>query len=143
MARLRVKLPEKFEFFTEIRVRIGDINYGGHLGNDSMISLIHEARLRFLIKNGFTESDIDGAGMIMADLAIQYRAEAFYDEVLIFELATDDFSKHGCDIFYRITNKDTGKEVARVKTGIVFFDYQKRKIVEVPEKFKSIFAGRS
>ena len=48
MPRVIVELPKKFIFSTDIAVRISDINYGGHLGHDSIISLIHEARVRFL-----------------------------------------------------------------------------------------------
>lgn len=143
MARVRLDLPEEFEFSTEIRVRISDINYGGHLGNDSLLSLINEARLRFLNKNDFTESDIDGFGLIMVDAAIVYRSEGFYGEVLNIEVTTDEFSRYGCDFVYRITNKETGKEIARAKTGIAFIDYEKKRVVRVPEKFKAIMASKS
>jgi len=139
MARVKLNLPEKFVFSTEIPVRITDINYGGHLGNDSLLSLIHEARVRFLNEHGFSELSIDGPGLIMVDSVIIYKSEVFYGETLKIEVTADDFSKHGCDLIYRITNKETGKEVARAKTGIVFFDYEKRKVVQVPEKFKAIF----
>lgn len=142
MARVKLALPKEFEFSTEIRVRISDINYGGHLGNDSVLSLIQEARLRFLKKYGFSEVDIDGPGLIMTDSVISYKSEAFHGEMLIIEVTVDDFSDYGCDFIYRITNKDTGKEVARAKTGIVFFDYKKKKIVGVPEKFGLIFAQK-
>jgi acyl-CoA thioesterase FadM len=29
-------------------VRVGDINYGGHLGNDKYLLLFHDARLAYL-----------------------------------------------------------------------------------------------
>ncbi len=48
MSRIKIEMPEKFIYKTEIPVRITDINYGGHLGNDSLLSIIHEARVRFL-----------------------------------------------------------------------------------------------
>ncbi len=62
MARVKLDLPDAFEFTTEIQVRIGDINYGGHLGNDTVLSLIHEARVRFLQKYNFREANIGGIG---------------------------------------------------------------------------------
>ena len=142
MARIKLELPEQFEFSTEIHIRISDINYGGHLGSDSMLSLIHEARLRFLNKYGLTELNIDGFGLIMVDSVIVYKSEVFYGEILKIEVSTDDFSKYGCDFTYRITNKETGKEVARAKTGVVFFDYEKKKVVEVPAKFKSLYTSK-
>ena len=48
MARIKLDLPERFPFSTELRVRITDVNYGGHMGNDSLLGLLHEARVRFL-----------------------------------------------------------------------------------------------
>jgi acyl-CoA thioesterase FadM len=135
MARIKIELPEKFIYSTEIPIRISDINYGGHLGNDSVLSLAHEARIRFFNQHGFKEKDVGGAGIIMADAAVQYNAEGFYGDVLIIELGIRDITKTGCDIIYHIRNKKTGKSVAIVKTGIVFFDYQKRKVVTIPEEF--------
>ena len=130
-------MPRQFSFSTEIPVRIGDINYGGHLGNDKVLSLLHEARVRFLKRYGFTELDIDGRSIIMLDAVVVYRAEVFHGEILNIEVAVADMNNLGCDIMYRVTNRETGKEVVRAKTGIAFFDYGKRKVVEMPEKFKT------
>jgi len=142
MARVKLTLPKQFEFSTEMRVRVGDINYGGHLGNDSILALMHEARLRFLKDHGFTEADINGAGFIMVDSVVVSKSQAFHGEILRIEVTTDDFSKYGCDFFYRITEKETGKEIARAKTGIVFFDYEKKRMVRVPERFRAIMASK-
>lgn len=142
MARIKIDLPEKFDFSTEIPVRISDINYGGHLGHDSVLSLTHEARVRLLRKYGFTEMDIDGSGLIISDVAIVYKSEAFYGETMNIEVAICDFSKYGCDFIYKITEKETGREIARAKTGIVFFDYENRKVAPVPQKFKAIFPSK-
>jgi acyl-CoA thioesterase FadM len=137
MARVKIELPEKFIFKTEIVIRVSDLNYGGHLGNDSVLSICHEARLRFLKHLGYSELDIEGSGIIMADSAIQYKAEGFYGDELNIEIGVTDFTKNGCDIVYRLTNKKTGELVALVKTGIVFYDYKRRKILGIPEKFKT------
>lgn len=142
MARIKIDLPEKFDFSTEIPVRISDINYGGHLGHDSVLSLTHEARVRLLRKYGFTEMDIEGSGLIISDVAIVYKSEAFYGEIVKIEVAASDVSKYGCDFVYKITEKETGREVASAKTGIVFFDYENRKVAPVPEKFKAIFISK-
>ena len=139
MARVKLDLPETFVFKTEIALRIGDINYGGHLGNDAVLSLVHEARVQFLRARGFTELDVDGAGIIMSDSVIVYRSEAFYGEVMVVQVTAGDFSRVGCDIFYQILDRETQREVARAKTGIVFFDYEKRKTVAVPDGFKKLF----
>ena len=135
MARVKIDIPEKFQFKTEIPIRISDINYGGHLGNDSVLSICQEARIQFLDQFGFTELDVDGVGIIMVDAAVQYKSEGFYGDILLIEIAITDVTKIGCDFVYRITNKKTQKVVAIAKAGIVFFDYEKKKVVPLPVKF--------
>ena len=136
MARIKIQIPEKFIYKTEIPIRITDINYGGHFGNDSLLSIVHEARIRFFKSLGFEELDVEGVGIIMIDAQIQYKQEGFYGDILIIEIALTDFTSIGCDFIYRLTNKESKKEIALAKTGIVFFDYKKRKPAPVPSEFK-------
>jgi acyl-CoA thioesterase FadM len=139
MPRVELELPERFQFVTEIPLRITDINYGGHLGNDALLSLLHEARVQFLRHYGFTELNIDGRSIIMTDAVLVYRSEGFYGDVARIEIAVSNMQSHGCDFIYKVTNKETGKELARAKTGILFYDYEEKKILQVPKKFKSLF----
>jgi len=140
VARVRIELPQSFRFTTEIQVRINDVNYGGHLGNDSLLSILQEARVRMLKDRGWSELNVGGVGLIMSDAAVMYRSEAFHGDMLRIDLDTADFSSTGCDLLYRVTNASTGKEVARAKTGITFFDYSTRKVVPVPAVFREAFS---
>jgi acyl-CoA thioesterase FadM len=139
MARVKLALPKEFPFSTEMPVRITDINYGGHVGNDAVLSLMHEARVRFLEAHGLTEEDVGGCGLTMIDAVIVYKAQAFHGDVLRIEVAADDISETSFDLSYRLTNKETGQEVARGKTGMAFYDYRAKKLVQAPEAFKSVF----
>lgn len=139
MARIKIDLPQSFVFSTTVTVRITDINYGGHLGNDALLSIVHEARLQFLKHYGYTEIDIEGRSIIMADAAVVYKSEVFYGDTLRIDIAVTDLGRMSCDIVYRVSNNGTGKEAARVKTGIVFFDYEERKPVAIPDNFRKTF----
>jgi acyl-CoA thioesterase FadM len=139
MARIKINPPKKFDFSTDISLRISDINYGGHLGHDAILSLAHEARVRFFTSNGFTELNAFGPAIVLSDAAIYYRSEGFYGDVVTVEIAVCDYVKYGCDIVYRMTNKASGKEVAILKTGIVFIYYDKHEVAHVPEEFKRLF----
>lgn len=134
MGRIHISLPDKFLFKTEIAVRASDLNYGGHVGNDSMLMLLQEARIQFYRHLGFKdEVGFEGSiGQIITDAAIQYKAESFLGDVLIVQLAVADFTTYGFDMLYLVTNKATGKEIARGKTGIVCFDYSRRKMARLP-----------
>jgi acyl-CoA thioesterase FadM len=140
MARVKLSLPAVFGYSTEIPVRISDVNYGGHLGNDAVLSLAQEARLRFLAQFGYSETNLEGLGLIMADAVVVYKAQGFYGDVLTVEVAVADITRLGWDFFYRLTNRETGKEIARVKTGMVVFDYANHKICPVPGKFRDLCA---
>jgi acyl-CoA thioester hydrolase len=135
MPRIKIDLPERFSFSTEIPIYINHINYGNHLDNSALISLVSEARVRFFKALGYTELNVEGCGIVVADVAAQYKSEAFHGEVLVFEMAADDFNKYGCDLVWRISDKASGREVARGKTGVMFFDYTARKAALVPPAF--------
>ncbi len=138
MARVKIELPKEFIFKTEIPICINDINYGGHLGNDAVLSIVHEARLRFLKQHNFTELNVGGTGIIMVDAAVQYKAEGLHGDIILVEIAVADITGVGCDFVYRCTIKNTGTVIAIVKTGIVFYDYDKKKVISMPERFISV-----
>ncbi len=137
MARIKIDMPDNYLFSTVMDVRISDINYANHLSNDSVLSFVHEARTRFLRQYGYTEMDVEGLGIIMTDSAIVYKAEGFHGDQIQIDITVGDFNKYGCDIFYLMTNRATAVEIAHVKTGIVFFDYDARKVVTLPEPFRA------
>jgi len=138
MARIKIDLPEKFSFTVSIPIRITDINYGGHVGNDAILSLIHEARMQYLKQFGYTELELAGIGLIMADAGIEFKNELFYGETVIVSVACGSFIKVGFDIFYKMEKEISGskKLVASAKTGMVGYDYGNKKIAAIPEDVK-------
>jgi acyl-CoA thioester hydrolase len=136
MPRIKVAIPAHVSFEAAIPVRITDLNYGAHLGNDALLSILHEARLQLLKHFGYTELDLGGASLIMADVAIEYKGEGFYGDVLTLKLAFDDVHRYGFDITYHVLNQN-GKEVARAKTGMLCFNYQERKLMALPDEVKA------
>ena len=133
MPRIKVALPDTFAFTTEISVRITDLNYGAHLGNDALLSMLHEARVQFLRHLGTAEFDpATRLGFIMADVAVEYKGEGFHGDVLRFRLAASDLNKYGFDVVYDVQNQ-RGQAIARAKTGMLCFDYTTRKLRPLPE----------
>lgn len=134
MTRLSLELPEQFIFKTELTVRASDVNYGGHVGNDSILTLMQEARIIFYQQLGFkSELNFEGSvGHIIADALVIYRSESFLGDKLQIEIGVKDFSKYGFDMVYLITNLTRSLETARGKTGIVCYDYERRKVATIP-----------
>lgn len=134
MARVQIELPQSWLFRTRLGVRVTDVNYGGHLGNDRVLGLAHEARVRWLAFCGLSEKDVGGVGLIMADAALVFRGEAFLGDELEVDLGTIDVRRSGFDLVYRLTRPADAAEIALVKTGMVCFDYAARKVARLPHE---------
>ena len=139
MARIKIEIPEKIHDRLSISVRITDVNYGNHMGNDALVGIIHEARVQWLYKMGYNEMNIEGASIIMSDLAVCYLSESFYGDQLDISIAIGELSTAGFELYYLIeTNREEKKiTIAKAKTRIVFYNYKAKKIAAIPDKFKS------
>jgi acyl-CoA thioester hydrolase len=141
MARIKLNLPTTFTFSTMIPIRITDINYGNHVGNDAVLSILHEARMQFLNSLGYTEMQFAGVGMIMSDVGIEFKAEAFYGDVMKVYVTASELSKVGFDLYYKLVKGNEEIIVATAKTGMICFDYTKRKVAKLPEEAIHKLAG--
>ena len=141
MSRIKLTLPGNFSFTAIIPIRITDINYGNHVGNDAILSIIHEARMQLLTKHSFTELNCGGVGLIMTDAGIEFKKEIFYGDVLEVKVAAANFSSIGFDLYYQLAKRVDEKTVIVVlaKTGMVCYNYELKKIVQVPQEVKQAF----
>jgi acyl-CoA thioesterase FadM len=137
MPRVKIKPPERWLFTCSLHVRVTDLNYGNHLANDKLLAYAQEARIQFLQSMGASEMDFFGTSMIQGDAAIMYQSEGFLGNEIEIEVSVDDLSNSSFDLVYQMKNLTTDKPLALVKTRIVCFNYEERKVTPVPELFKS------
>ncbi|MFH1143360.1 MAG: thioesterase family protein [Candidatus Eisenbacteria bacterium] len=142
MAHIQIDFPDRALFTHEIPIRIGDINYGNHLGHDALISMLHEARARLFRAFDMDESNVDGYGVILTELAVRYHAQAFYGQVLRIEIAVAEAGSRGCDMVYRATDREAGTLIAVARTGLLFYDYEKQRVVPIPASFRRILVRK-
>ena len=130
MSRIKIEIPETVLFTTDIRVRITDINYGNHLGNDAIVQIIHEARAQFLASHGFTELNVAGTSLIMSNLIIEFKKESFFGDHLTIKLYAGNITNVSFDLFYNISTVRDSQDILIVKaqTGMVCYDYVARKV---------------
>ncbi|HVZ24906.1 MAG TPA: thioesterase family protein [Sediminibacterium sp.] len=135
MNRIKLQIPDTFHFTTEIAVRITDINYGGHLGNDSFLTLLQEARQQYLHAYGYAELSFEGTGLIMADAVLEFKKEIRYPCTMRISVAAADFDKLGFDLYYLLELVTPAGLIlaGRAKTGMLCFDYAQKKKVAVPD----------
>lgn len=140
MARLHLEFPDElFCYATHMSVRSSDINAARHLANDALISMISEARSRFLLTHGVDDVKNENPGLIVTDLATVYKAEAYAHDRLRFEVGVTDFNRYGGDLVFRVGRPADGTLVALAKSGFVFFDYPSGKVIPMPEAFAARF----
>ncbi len=140
MARVKIEIPEQFIASFIIPVRIADINYGNHVGNDAFVSIIHEARMQWLQQHGYTELNIEGIGLIMGDLSVEFKNESFYGDQVEVKIGAGEVSGAGFSLYYRLFAKRNNEIIllANAKTGMVCYDYTAKKVVVIPEKLKAL-----
>lgn len=146
MARVKLIFPLKNPIFsTEIPLRITDMNYGNHLANDAVLSIIHDARMRFLASIHCNELEIGGCGLIMADVMIAYKGQGYYGDILKIELFSSEITNRSFDLMYKITTirNNSYVEIADAKTGMVAFDYKVNKVTSIPAPFLSILSNQN
>jgi acyl-CoA thioester hydrolase len=138
MARIKIELPEKAVANIEIPIRITDLNYGNHVGNDAMVGIIHEARVQYLGQLGHSEMNMAGASLIMNELCVTFKNEAFYNDLLEIKIFIGEITRVGFEIFYSISASrgETSNLIAIAKTGLIFFDYATKKILPIPKEIK-------
>ncbi|MFZ4057179.1 MAG: acyl-CoA thioesterase, partial [Ferruginibacter sp.] len=120
-----IVFPEKNIASIQIPVRIADINYGNHVGNDAFVSILHEARVQWLTQAGFSELNAGGVGLIMKDLFVSFKKEAFYGDQFTIELAVQNIAGVSFELMYRITTIREEKNIliALAFTTMVCYDY--------------------
>lgn len=137
MARIKLVFPENIIHTLTIPVRITDINYGNHLGNDALVSILHEARVHWLTSLNYSELNIEGKSIIMNELAVNYLKEIFYGDVIKIDLSFGDLTTLGFELYYRMSVNKNGENIhsAIAKTGLIFFDYTAKKTSSIPDVF--------
>lgn len=135
MPRIQHTPAQRYPFASEIQIYISHVNQGGHLDNAQLLTLVSEARVRFFKSMGYFESGVEGANIVVGDIVAQYKSEGFHGETMCIEMAATDFNKYGFDLQFRMSEKETQREVALGKIGIVFIGRDDRKVIHIPPAF--------
>lgn len=124
------------DFIMKYKVSISDINYGGHMGNDKSLLLFHEARIAYLKSLGYAEMNIgEGIGIIMKDAHVDYLAEVFHGDELIVKVSLGEQKGLLFNLDYEVFRESDEKIVFTGRTGILAFNYSKRKVARTPQVF--------
>ncbi len=145
MPRTKIIEQKSYPFSTTLDVRVGDLNYGAHLGYDRLLGLAHQARMRLFSQMGVSETDLgDGkTGIVAADLAVNYLGEAFVNDDLVFEIRAVEIGPISFRLAHRVVHRESKKKVALAEIGFAGFDYASRSVAVLPEGFREKLGGIS
>ncbi len=117
-------------------VRIGDINYGGHMGNDRSLLLFQDARIAFLEFLGFSEKNIgEDKGIIMSEAHVHFRKELFLHDRLTVDVSVEEVTTTSFTLKYTVRYLHDRAEVMNGTTKLIAYDYEKRRVARLPEMF--------
>ncbi len=138
MAKHKIIIPTPVCFTTTKRVEKEDINYGGHVGNERFLLFAQETRIAFLKTIGQSETSFGPYGLILAEAHIEYMSELFEGEDLSIDLSITNPTRAAFECYYQIQTIRGGTAIkaAVIRTNMVCFDYQERKVRSIPEDLK-------
>lgn len=116
-----------FPFTISYRVRVADVNYGGHVANSAVLNFFQDARIAYLQNlGGYSEMDVGGGcGIILPEAHVKYLAEMFMGDELTIGAKIVETGRTSFRMAYRIERE--GKVTAEGETTLVCFDYAARK----------------
>ena len=125
-------------FSYETTVRVGDLNFGNHLAHDKLLTIIHDARAHFLLKNNFSELDSgNNCGLMISKLDIEYKKEAYFPDKLFIKIFVQDLSSASFNLLYNVYNIKN-EIVAICHTKMVNVSAETRKVTRISAELKSI-----
>ncbi len=130
----RTRIPDLplVDFTVQVEVQAMHINEAHHLAFTAIPAMLDQVRKAWFARHGMDEQHLDGAGVIVADLQVQYQSEAHLGETLRVDMMVADVGQRSCQLLYRIAESASGRMVARARTALVFFDYRNKQAVPVP-----------
>ena len=139
MGNMNTNPAQKWKAISNIasfEVRVGDINYGGHMGNDKALLLFQDARIRFLESLGFSEKSIgEETAIIMTDAHVFFKKEIFLHDQLETDVSISDVTTTSFNMEYTVRRQSDQVVVLTGSTRILAFNYGKRRVVRLPDEF--------
>lgn len=118
-----------FVFETVMRVRNTEIDVGQYLTLESLITLLAEARARFLYSKGINEINSEYQGLIVNDLQLNVISRVRAREALLFEVGIEQIAEKSGKMAIKVTRMYDGSLVAKARKGFIQYDYRSNKAI--------------
>ena len=88
----------------------------------------------------YTELQLEGVGLIMSDLAVEFKNESIYGDVVEIKTGIGEVSGVSFELYYQLSAKRNDEVIVlgHAKTGMVCYDYSAKKVVAIPANLKAM-----
>ena len=146
-------LPGDFAHRHDVQVRLSDTDAMGHVNNARYLTYVEIARVAYYeqVTGNPLPIGAHGAeeGMILAEVRITYRSQAFYGETLTVETRVERIGRTSFGMVHRITAPESrygpARLVAVADSALVSYDYRDDRPIPVPADWRAAieaFEGR-
>jgi len=116
---------------TDIQVRFSDTDLIGHLNNASYATYAETARLEF-----FNALKINLSKMILANLSIDFRYQAKFDQPMVVETGVLAIGNSSIKLYQKMFSNH--KLAAEVTSVVVCFDYEENQPITVTDAMREV-----
>jgi len=116
------------------KVRVDDINYGNHMGNERALIAFQQGRIELLESFGASELNVgDGCGLIQMSSYVEYLKEVRMGEILDIKISLEELKGPSMTLRYDVFSKEN--KVFFGTTKFLAYDYENKKVRRFPREF--------
>jgi acyl-CoA thioester hydrolase len=142
-------VPGDFAHRLDVQVRLADTDAMGHVNNARYLTYVEIARVAYWehVTGRMLPIGVHGAeeGMILAEIRMAYRSQAFYGETLTVETRVERIGRTSFGMVHRITAPESrygpARLIAVADSTLVSYDYQQEWPIPVPEEWRAAFSA--
>lgn len=128
---------EMTRFVTDIQMRFRDIDGMGHVNNAVYLSYAELARTRFYMQVAGKRT-LDEIDFILAHIDIDYESQSVWGDQIQVAVWPSKIGTSSFTLRYEITEKRSGRVLARARSVLVTYDYDKKKSKPIPPDFRKV-----
>ncbi|GBF50905.1 thioesterase-like family protein [Leptospira ryugenii] len=142
MAKVELPLPNRYHFKTEIPIRKTDLWGELHVSFATVLDLVLEAHLQFFQYLGFSVLDIYGRSIIFSNATVTYESELLFGDLVEARVTIENLREKSFELFFHLTKDHGNISVSRVRISVLFFDYEARRVVPIPQEFLQLIQAK-
>lgn len=123
-----------------MEVEFHDLDAMGHVNNVRYFTFMEAARVTFF-RHFLDARRIHDLQMIAVEASCRFLSPAHWGEIILVQVWIPRVGNTSFDFQYEMTERRSGRKIARAKTVCVSWDYETESKLRVPESVRALCAG--